>query len=48
MNNKTEKQLEQKKEYTAPQMNVVELTNQANLLSSSCIGSECYYDGEGG
>ena len=35
MNNKIEKQLEQKKEYTAPKMDVVEYTHEATLLSAS-------------
>ena len=35
MNNKIEKQLEQKKEYTSPKMEVVEYTHEATLLSGS-------------
>lgn len=35
MNNKIEKQLEQKKEYTSPKMEVVEYTHEATLLSAS-------------
>ncbi len=35
MNNKIEKQLEQKKEYTAPKMDVVEYAHEATLLSAS-------------
>ena len=35
MNNKIEKQIEQKKEYTSPKMEVVEYTHEATLLSAS-------------
>ena len=35
MNNKIERQIEQKKEYTSPKMEVVEYTHEATLLSGS-------------
>lgn len=35
---KNEKELEMKKSYTAPKMNVVELKHETNLLQDSCPG----------
>ena len=38
--------MEQKKEYTAPEMNVVELQHRGKLLEGSCQDADCWR-GEG-
>ena len=44
MNNKIEKQLEKKKEYTAPKMDVVEVKHQSPLLEGSYSGEGAFLD----
>lgn len=39
--NKTQLEIEQKKEYTAPQMEIVEMNHEGNILQDSCQGEYC-------
>ena len=39
--NKTQFETEQKKEYTAPQMEIVEMNHESGILQGSCTDGYC-------